>query len=247
MNDIHDDLILKIIRKDIENKILIIPSTMKGVYEFWFKDINIKGLMLKEGVEFIFSLNSSNLENIMIPSTLAPYCIDFNNLSKLKTIGFTNFQNSECLDRLLNKSNDVSYHNLLSLFKMQLNKDMENQIIPVFNQLLLYDSKNTEYVIDSQDLVIDIGRNVLNKDSLFTDKDLLLKYGFVYIGKEQYMHIKSLLEMYKDEYISRIFIKKKEEINKIIQEHLLKVIEEKTGVNFKEYNKEKCLKKEKIT
>ena len=250
--DIHDDLILKIIRKDMENKTLVIPSTMKGVYEFWFKDINIKGLMLKEGVEFIFSLNSSNLENIMIPSTLAPYCIDFNNLSKLKTIGFTNFQNSECLDRLLNKSNDVSYHNLLSLFKMQLNKDLEIQIIPIFDQMLLYDNKNTEYVINSKDLIIDIGRNIFNEDIPFTDIDLLLKNGFIYLNRYEYIEIDSLLktsclEIYEDENISRIFLKKKEEMFKIIQEHILRVIEEKTGVNFKEYNKEKCLKKEKIT
>jgi len=167
--------------------------------------------------------------------------------TSLKTLGFTNFHNSKFLNCLLNTSDIYHSSYLLSLFKVRLNKNLENQVIPMFNQLLLYDSKNTEYVINAEDLVIDIGRNVLNKDILFTDMDLLLNYGFVYIGEEQYINIRSILEMYEYENINHIFIKKKEEMIKIIQERLLRVIEEKTGVNFKEYNKEKCLKKEKIT
>lgn len=242
-DNVYDNLIMKIIRKDMKNKTVVIPSTVNIFRGNWFTDIKIDGLIFEEGIEEIYHVYFSDLKKVIIPSTLEPYYSYLIQSTNLKTLGFTNFQNSKFLNRLLNSSDIYHYPYLLSLFKVQLNKNLENQIIPVFNQLLLYDSKNTEYVIDSQDLVIDIGRNVLNKDSLFTDKDLLLKYGFVYIGKEQYMHIKSLLEMYKDENISRIFIKKKEEINKIIQEHLLKVIEEKTGVNFKEYNKEKCLKK----
>ena len=38
---------------------------------------------------------------------------------------------------------------------------------------------------------------------------------------------------------SRILIKKKEEIIKIIQEYLLKDIEEKTGVTIQKYQKDK--------
>ena len=242
-NDSIDDLIIKNISRDMKNKTIVIPSTMNVFRGNWFKGIKIDGIVFNEGVEEIYDVYFSNLKKIIIPSTLEPYYSYLIQSTNLKTLGFTNFENSKSLNSLLNSSDINNYSYLLSLFRVQLNKDLENQIIPKFDQLLLYDSNNTEYVINSEDLVIDIGRNVLNKDILYTNMDLLLKYGFVYIGKEQYSNIKSLLEMYEYENIGRIFIKKKEEINKIIQEHLLKVIEEKTGITIQEYHKDKCLKK----
>lgn len=76
---------------------------------------------------------------------------------------------------------------------------------------------------------------------------MLLKNGFIYLNRYEYIEIDSLLktsllEIYEDENNSRICIKKKEEMSKMIQNHLLRVIEEKTGVNIKEYNDEIILK-----
>ncbi|MBQ8892368.1 MAG: hypothetical protein IJ068_05875 [Bacilli bacterium] len=241
-DNVYDALILKIIKNDMKNKIIVIPSTMSIFRGYWFNDIKIEGVIFKEGVEEIYDVFFSDLKKIIIPSTLAPYySTNLTQSLNLKTLGFSNFKNSKLLNGLLHQYDSYLYPCLLSLFKIRLNRYSLNQIVPRFDKLLLYDENNNEYVINSKDIEIDVVWSLTDDYNIFRlQKNELLKYGWLCDARmREYNQVHSILEMYEAQDIYYLS-EKKEELVKIIQEHLLKVIEEKTGYNIghsKEDNK----------
>ena len=161
------------IKSEMNGKRIIIPSTMKNVPMDAFKYLNIKGLILKEGVEEIdMKLLKSKLEYLTIPASLSTGNLNDLNLEKLKYLEFTNYTFNHMLLIMLYGDYDDEDNLLPKLIsnyeKGRILYHMDLELKSELETITLSDSYGHLFEIELRDLIIwsDENRYKMNKSNL---------------------------------------------------------------------------------
>ena len=154
------------IRQNALNKVVVYPSTLKELYGNIFEGLNVKKVILNNGLYFMSNNPLPHHEKLVLPSSINILSEYFNLNTTYKTIVFEDYTNSGILNDYYNIA--ILFKNFFSFTEIVEQKSIKEENIIIYRKFshvkintklkkIILNDGDQEFVIDPYKLLFDQG------------------------------------------------------------------------------------------